>query len=274
MGLLPPRGLSGPGPREIVHRTALVQQAKEDLREALLGAALSSQGIINVLSHGDIPRRHAYRYSYVVLNLLFGPHCVQGTGPRGPDRRLLGLNPFQTPKVNEISWACGSARMATHPRVLVIGLDSVSPTILSTMFRSHLKRIRSVAERGAVGTLKSCDPPITVPAWAVMFTGMDAGSLGIYGFRNRRPGTYFENVAPTPGSLPYPAVWDTASRMGRRVCVIGVPPGYPPPTVNGVYVSCLLTPPGASDVVFPRVACQRDEGGRRRLPVRRGIPNR
>ena len=141
--------------------------------------------------------------------------------------------------------------MTGRPRVLVLGLDSVSPAILSTMFRSHLPRIHGVVERGAMGTLKSCDPPITIPAWAVMFTGMDAGSLGLYGFRNRRAGSYFENVSPTPASLPYPAVWDVASRVGRRVCVIGVPPGYPPPAVNGVYVSCLLTPPGAQDFVSP-----------------------
>ncbi|MCI4358257.1 MAG: alkaline phosphatase family protein [Thermoplasmata archaeon] len=141
--------------------------------------------------------------------------------------------------------------MVTRSRVLVLGLDSLSPSILTSRFRSHLPRITRQVERGALGTLKSCDPPITIPAWAVMFTGMDAGSLGLYGFRNRRSGTYFENVTPTPAGLPYPAVWDVASRVGRRVCVVGVPPGYPPPAVNGVYVSCLLTPPGARDFVSP-----------------------
>lgn len=141
--------------------------------------------------------------------------------------------------------------MPARSRVLVLGLDSVSPHLLTSRFRAHIPRLTRQIERGAFGTLKSCDPPITVPAWAVMFTGMDAGSLGLYGFRNRRPGTYFDNVAPSPAGLPYPAIWDIASRTGRRVCVLGVPPGYPPPTVNGVYVSCLLTPPGARDLVTP-----------------------
>ena len=140
--------------------------------------------------------------------------------------------------------------MSPRQRVLALGLDSVSPSILSR-FRAQLPRLHRRIERGAWGVLKSCDPPITIPAWAVMFTGMDAGSLGLYGFRNRAQGTYFGNLTPTPSGLPYPPVWDIASRAGRRVCVIGVPPGNPPPTVNGVSVSCLLTPPGARDFVSP-----------------------
>ncbi len=141
--------------------------------------------------------------------------------------------------------------MSPRPRVLVLGLDGVSPTVLSHLFPAEVPRIREAMSKGAHATLKSCDPPITIPAWAVMFTGMDAGSLGIYGFRNRRPGTYFDNQTPTPSSLPFPPVWETASRLGRRVCVVGVPPGYPPPSVNGIYVSCLLTPPEARDFVTP-----------------------
>ncbi len=142
--------------------------------------------------------------------------------------------------------------MPSRPRVLVIGLDGVSPDILLRRFRDVLPRLNDRLSRGACGVLKSCDPPITVPAWAVMFTGMDAGSLGLYGFRNRRPGTYFDTVAPTPMSLPYPTVWEILSRAGRRVAIIGVPPGYPPPVVNGIAVSDLLTPPGATDFATPR----------------------
>jgi predicted AlkP superfamily phosphohydrolase/phosphomutase len=141
--------------------------------------------------------------------------------------------------------------VGARARVLVIGLDSVSPELLFDRFRDCVPRILTRIAGGAHGVLKSCDPPITVPAWAVMFTGMDAGCLGIYGFRNRARGTYFGNEPPRPSGLPYPPIWDVLSRAGRRVCIIGVPPGYPPPAVNGIYVSDLLTPPGATDFVTP-----------------------
>ncbi|MGI0156378.1 MAG: alkaline phosphatase family protein, partial [Thermoplasmata archaeon] len=78
-----------------------------------------------------------------------------------------------------------------------------------------------------------------------------------YGFRHRRPGTYWDMYLPTSRMLREPAVWDELSRIGRRVCVIGMPPGFPPPPVNGVYVSDFLTPDSASEYVFP--AARREE---------------
>lgn len=133
----------------------------------------------------------------------------------------------------------------------MLGLDSVPPEFLFDRFLPRMPRLKSVIERSRFGTLLSTDPPITVPAWAVMFTGMDPGSLGVYGFRHRRPGSYTETYTPTPQMLPAPPIWSILSRLGRRVTVIGMPPGYPPPTVNGIYISDFLTPDGAKDFVTP-----------------------
>jgi predicted AlkP superfamily phosphohydrolase/phosphomutase len=114
-----------------------------------------------------------------------------------------------------------------------------------------MPRVKALLQRSTYGTLLSIDPPITVPAWAVMFSGMDPGSLGVYGFRHRRPGSYWEGYIPTSRDLLQPLVWDHLSRLGRRVCVIGMPPGYPPPRINGTYVSDFLTPDTADDYVSP-----------------------
>ena len=142
--------------------------------------------------------------------------------------------------------------MATaHERTVVLGLDSMPPSLLFDRFLPKMPATRALLERSTYGTLTSCDPPITVPAWAVMFTGMDPGTLGIYGFRHRRPGTYWDTYSPTPQMLPHPPLWVTLSRLGRRVAVIGMPPGYPPPRVNGVYISDFLTPDRARDFVQP-----------------------
>jgi predicted AlkP superfamily phosphohydrolase/phosphomutase len=136
-------------------------------------------------------------------------------------------------------------------RLLVLGLDSVPPDFLFERFLPRMPRLRAVLDRSRYGTLRSCDPPITVPAWAVMFTGMDPGSLGLYGFRHRRGGSYSEMYTPTPQMIPVPPLWETLSRVGRRVAILGMPPGYPPPTVNGIYLSDFLTPDGATDFVTP-----------------------
>jgi predicted AlkP superfamily phosphohydrolase/phosphomutase len=135
--------------------------------------------------------------------------------------------------------------------VLVIGLDSCSPWTLFERFRPCTPHLQELFSRSVRGTLRTIDPPITVPAWAVMFSGMDPGTLGIYGFRHRRPGTYWDQYVPSSRTLLQPMVWDRLSRVGKRVCVIGMPPGYPPPTVNGVYISDFLTPDNAQDFVHP-----------------------
>ncbi len=140
---------------------------------------------------------------------------------------------------------------APRPRLLVLGLDSVSPDLLFERFLPRMPRMRELLSRSTYGTLRSIDPPITVPAWAVMFSGYDPGTLGLYGFRHRRPGTYFDQYVPTSRTIQQPMLWERLSRAGRRVCVMGMPPGYPPPAVNGVYVSDFLTPDRAQDYVSP-----------------------
>ena len=97
-----------------------------------------------------------------------------------------------------------------------------------------------------------------------MFSGVDPGSLGLYGFRHRRPGTYDKMYLPTSATPAHPMVWQILSRLGRRVAVLGMPPGYPPPVVNGVAVSDFLTPERATDFVMParyRDGIERAAGG-------------
>jgi predicted AlkP superfamily phosphohydrolase/phosphomutase len=140
---------------------------------------------------------------------------------------------------------------------MLIGLDSVPPDLLFDRFLPKMPHVRELLRRSIHGTLRSIDPPITVPAWAVMFSGMDPGTLGVYGFRHRRPGSYWDTYIPTSRTILQPQVWDRLSRIGKRVCVIGMPPGYPPTPVNGVYISDFLTPDSAKDYVYP--ASLRDE---------------
>lgn len=127
-------------------------------------------------------------------------------------------------------------------RALVIGLDCAPPELVFERWRDHLPTLRSLLERGRHGVLRSCDPPITVPAWACMTSSRSPGALGIYGFRNRRDHSY-ERLSIADGrSVGAARVWDLLSASRRPVIVIGVPPTYPVTPVNGVMISCFLTP--------------------------------
>jgi predicted AlkP superfamily phosphohydrolase/phosphomutase len=43
-------------------------------------------------------------------------------------------------------------------------------------------------------------------------------------------------------SITEPAIWDQLACEGKRSIIVGVPPGYPPRRINGISVSCFLTP--------------------------------
>ncbi|HEV2316601.1 MAG TPA: alkaline phosphatase family protein [Thermoplasmata archaeon] len=136
-------------------------------------------------------------------------------------------------------------------RLLVIGLDSASPEYLFGRCLPVMPNLARLLKRSTRAPLLTTDPPISLPAWAVMFTGVDPGTLGMYGFRHRLNHSYTQNYGPASDRLPVPTLWETLSRRGRRVGLIAMPPAYPPPHLNGFSVSDFLTPEGANDWTFP-----------------------
>ena len=75
-------------------------------------------------------------------------------------------------------------------KVCVIGLDCAAPELVFDLWADRLPNLRRIMAQGVYGPLESTTPPITVPAWMCMMTGKDPGTLGIYGFRNRRDHSY------------------------------------------------------------------------------------
>jgi predicted AlkP superfamily phosphohydrolase/phosphomutase len=100
--------------------------------------------------------------------------------------------------------------------------------------------------------MQSVVPAITIPAWACAMTGRDPGQLGIYGFRHHLHSSYAPGRWVDSTDVRADAVWDTLSRQGRPVIVMGVPPGYPPRRVRGSFVSCFLTPDVHRPATHPR----------------------
>ncbi len=135
-------------------------------------------------------------------------------------------------------------------RLLVIGLDGVPPEMAYDDPGLHLPHLRNLFASSATYRMKTIIPPITVPAWACMVTGKTPGELGIYGFRNRRAGAYQLDIV-TSLDIHHSAIWDVLGRKGKNVCVIGVPPSYPPRPVNGIMLGCFLTPDSDSPYAYP-----------------------
>jgi predicted AlkP superfamily phosphohydrolase/phosphomutase len=137
------------------------------------------------------------------------------------------------------------------PKVVVIGLDCAEPSLVFEKFRGRLPNLERLMGRGVCGSLRSCDPPITVPAWSSMMSGKDPGTLGIYGFRNRADYSYERMSVATSVAVREPRVWDHLGRAGKRVILLGVPQTYPPRPVNGLSVGCFLSPGTDADYTYP-----------------------
>src|SRR5690348_13625892 len=127
-------------------------------------------------------------------------------------------------------------------KVAIIGLDCAEPSLVFDRFAKRLPHLTRLRKRGTWGTLRSCDPPITVPAWMSMMTSKDPGTLGLYGFRNRAGRAYQDLKVANGTWVKEHTVWDVLSRLDKQVVVVGVPATYPPKPVNGSLVGCFLTP--------------------------------
>jgi len=136
-------------------------------------------------------------------------------------------------------------------RLVVIGLDCFDPVLAFEWWADDLPTLKSLAAQGVYGRLESTVPPITVPAWTCMLSGRDPGEHGFYGFRNRADYSYEQMEMATADKIHLPRVWDYVEQAGGRSIVVGVPQTYPVRPLNGIMVSCFLTPSTSSAYTWP-----------------------
>lgn len=136
-------------------------------------------------------------------------------------------------------------------RVLLIGLDCAAPRFVFGPGAFELPNLRRLMGEGAYGELISCHPPITVPAWTSMLTGLDPGVLGIYGLTHRGDRSYGGGRVVTSEAVRHERVWDILSRHGKRCVVIGVPQTYPVRPLNGWLAADFLAPDASAPFTYP-----------------------
>jgi predicted AlkP superfamily phosphohydrolase/phosphomutase len=137
-------------------------------------------------------------------------------------------------------------------KVMVLGLDCAPPEHVFDEYADDIPNLTKLRENGLYGPLESITPPITVPAWMCMMTSKDPGTLGIYGFRNRKDHTYDGLSFATSWAVKEPTVWDILSEADKESIVMSVPPSYPPKPLKGVQVGCFLTPNDDADYTYPK----------------------
>lgn len=127
-------------------------------------------------------------------------------------------------------------------QTVVIGLDGTPFSFLKKEFaRGNLSNIAALEARGRLAPMETEIPTVSSVAWASFMTGKNPAEHGIFGFTDRKPGSY-EMTFPNYAHLQAEPVWDAMSRDGKRCCIINVPSTYPARPLNGVLVSGFVAP--------------------------------
>jgi predicted AlkP superfamily phosphohydrolase/phosphomutase len=92
-----------------------------------------------------------------------------------------------------------------------------------------------------------------------MMASRTPGDLGVYGFRNRANRSYDDLYIANGSAIREPRLWDLMTRQGKKSIVIGVPGTYPVRALNGLMVSCFLTPSTKQQYTFPPLLRQEVE---------------
>jgi len=140
-------------------------------------------------------------------------------------------------------------------KVLLLGLDGATLPILRPAFAAgHMPVLNRLLSEGASGILASTVPPYTPPGWTSIFTGVNPGKHGVFGFtvgNVQRPGGLVRL-----SHVKSPAIWNVANAQGAAVGLFNIPLTFPPPPIEGFVISGMLTPEEKTwlpdDFTYPR----------------------
>lgn len=126
-------------------------------------------------------------------------------------------------------------------KLIVIGLDGATfDIILPLVNEGHLPTFKKLLDKGASGILKSVIPPITPVAWETAVTGVNPGQHNIFDFTSYNSDYTVDFINSKDRAAM--AVWDYLGKAGKKSIVFSYAMGYPPPSINGIFISGMNTP--------------------------------
>jgi predicted AlkP superfamily phosphohydrolase/phosphomutase len=161
-------------------------------------------------------------------------------------------------------------------KAVVLGLDGATWDILRPLAeRGVMPNLARALTQGRHGSLRSCLPPFSSPAWMSISTGKNPGSHGIFDFWEA--GAPGERRLVSSRSARGRKLWELASDAGKVVHVVAVPVSYPPSRVNGTFVCGMFTPGESVDYTWPpelKAELKALPGGYEADPYARGLEGR
>lgn len=138
-----------------------------------------------------------------------------------------------------------------YPRFVVLSIDGVPYGLARKMIDDgEMPNLASIASKAGLRKMRSVHPTVSCVAWATYATGRNPGKHGIYGFIDRREGTY-DMMLPNSSTRTGEDIWQILSKAGKRVFGMNVPATYPPQPVNGILIGGFLSP-SVEKAAYPR----------------------
>jgi len=134
-------------------------------------------------------------------------------------------------------------------RLLLIALDGATPELALGAWRTELRTLHMLTDRGVRGRLQSSTPWASLPAWLSLLSGQDPGQIGIYSTSLRQNHSYAPPVPPDSRAIREPRLWDILGAAGKHVGVVGAPATTPAPQVHGHLIGDQITADGSA--IYP-----------------------
>ena len=129
-----------------------------------------------------------------------------------------------------------------NPKLMVLSIDGVPFGLMERMLHEEvMENLAAIVQQAGMRQMRSVQPTVSCVAWSSYMTGRNPAKHGIFGFIDRRMGSY-EPVFPNARMMVVENIWEVLSRSGKRVFGMNVPTTYPPREVNGILIGCFLTP--------------------------------
>src|SRR5262249_57293061 len=134
-------------------------------------------------------------------------------------------------------------RALAGPRPAIgLGLDGLDWELMDSLTaQGRLHNWKRLAGSGLAAELESFRPMLTPVVWTTLATGVGPDIHGILDFQEVDPRTGAK-VPISGASRQAPAIWNIASRAGRKVGVVGWWATHPAEEVNGFLVSDYASP--------------------------------
>lgn len=123
---------------------------------------------------------------------------------------------------------------------LLVGIDAGCLPVFRELFEEgRLPALRSLVEDGFAAPMESQIPPWTPSAWPSLYTGVNPGKHGVYGFVSNEG--YDWRVVTADDVREY-TLWELLDRHGLTSVVVNAPVTFPPPAIDGAVLPGFIGP--------------------------------